>query len=173
MTAQPIWAGVGEGEGPLQTRHEDVVDAVPASSFVPLEERAGVVRSEVVLCRSDAGQGPADPGDGDRVRGVVGEVLLDVVVGGGAAQLGDPPQDCLCAGHQRRDQLEQQLVRPLVGEVVGGEVLRTGTWLGGGCVRPGGRDVWPQSVGGLDGGDRLLVGVRLGVDRQPHNRPLP
>jgi len=33
---------------------------------------------------------------------------------------------------------------------------------------PVGRNGEPQPVGGLNGSERLLVGVRLGVDCQPH-----
>ncbi|MGW7244502.1 hypothetical protein [Streptomyces sp. NPDC054804] len=74
---------------------------------------------------------------------MVGEVVLHVLVRGGAAQLGDPAQDRPGPGHQRGDQPEQQLVRPAVGEVVVGEVLQAGARVCGRDVRPGGRDVRP------------------------------
>lgn len=41
---------------PLETGHENVVDAVAPCSFVPLEERAGAVGADAALYRLDAGQ---------------------------------------------------------------------------------------------------------------------
>lgn len=52
LAAQQVGAGVGQSEGPLEASHEDIVDAVAARSFIPLQERAGVgVRSLLALAR--------------------------------------------------------------------------------------------------------------------------
>src|SRR3954454_21365609 len=94
-----VGADVSQGEDPLETGHEDIIDAVAPCSFVPLEERADAVRADAALYRLDAGQGAADLRRRYRVRRVVGEVVLHVLVGGGAAQLGDPAQDRPAPGH--------------------------------------------------------------------------
>ncbi|MFD5796439.1 hypothetical protein ACFWIO_23490 [Streptomyces diastatochromogenes] len=83
--------------------------------------------------------------------GWLGEVLLDVVVRGGAAQVRDQAKYRPGPGHQRRDQLEQRLFAPAVGEVVAGQVLRTGPGIRG--LGPVGRSDGAHPVGGLDRGE--------------------
>ncbi len=102
---------------------------------------------------------------------MVGEVLLYFVERGAAAQVGDPPQRRAGTGHQGGDHLEECLLAPAVPDGIVVQVLRAGAWVEGWWFRPVVRGDGAQSVGGLHGGYRLLVGVRLGVDRQPHDVP--
>src|SRR5881397_4003979 len=63
---------------------------------------------------------------------MVGEVLLNVVVRGGAAQVGDPAQYLPGPRHQYRDQLEQRPFELIAVLMPGArEVLRRITDLGG------------------------------------------
>lgn len=59
---------------------------------VPLEQPGRAGRGDVALYRLDAGQGSAHLGRGDRGGRMVGEVPLDFVERGGAAQVCDSAQ---------------------------------------------------------------------------------
>lgn len=103
---------------------------------------------------------------------MVSEVLLHVVIRGGTAQLRDTTKDRAGPRLQRGDHVERHLVAPTVPDVLGTEVLRVRTGNHDRSIRPLLWDHRTQPVGALNSGYRLLVGIRLGVDRQPHAAPV-